>query len=98
MQLSEQDIQRILSELLEEAEVNRMDRLRLQKYPEEIIEFAYEFATSTTKDPGQKEAILRNQYIPWIAEQAKKNPEIINDKEKLGRSEEHTSELQSRQY
>lgn len=62
---------------------NRIDKLRREKYPEDIINFAYEFAKLTTRDPSQEENLLRNQYIPWIAQEAKKNPAIINDKSKF---------------
>lgn len=58
---------------------DRIQKLRLQKYPENIIDFAYRFARETTRDASQEDNILRNQYIPWIAEQAKNNPHLFKD-------------------
>lgn len=62
---------------------NRIEKLRKEKYPEDIINFAIEFAKLTTRDVSNEENVLRNQYIPWIAQEVKKNPNIVNDKSKL---------------
>lgn len=61
---------------------NRIDKLRAEKYPEDIINFVINFARETTKDDNA-ESVSKNQYIPWIASQAKNNPNIINDNNKL---------------
>lgn len=82
MQLSESYKKRI-QELADVLEENRIQKLIAQKFPEEIIKFAKKFAELTTKEPATEENINRNQYIPWIADEAKKHPEIIKDKDKL---------------
>jgi len=61
---------------------NRIDKLRAQKFPEDIVNFALEFAKETSRNNSDL-SINQNQYIPWIAQQAKNNPEIMTDKDKL---------------
>jgi len=62
---------------------NRINKLQAEKYPQEIIDFATNFAKETTRDNSNEDSINKNQYIPWIASQAKINPEIIKDKDRL---------------
>jgi hypothetical protein len=62
---------------------NRIEKLQREKYPEDIINFALEFAKLTTKDASVEDNVLRNHYIPWIAQEARKNPGIVNEKDKL---------------
>jgi hypothetical protein len=81
VKLTEEYIQRI-SELSGIFVENRIEKLRREKYSEDIINFSYEFAKLTTRDETE-ENFLRNQYIPWIAQEVKSNPEITKDKSKL---------------
>lgn len=62
---------------------NRINKLYSEKYPQDIIDFALNFAKETTRDNSSEENIERNQYIPWIASQIKSNPDIINKKDEL---------------
>lgn len=61
---------------------NRIEKLYFEKYPQNIIDFATNFAKETTKNTSL-DNVNKNQYIPWIASQAKINPIIMNDKDKL---------------
>lgn len=73
-----------LTEANELINEDRIQKLIVQKYPEEIINFALKFAKATMRGSENSEiAIKQNHYIPWIAEQAKLDPEIMKDKNRL---------------
>ena len=82
MNLSEKYINKLMS-LAGLINENRIDKLKAEKYPPEIIQFAINFAKETTRDNSNEENVGRNQYIPWIASQAKSNPNIMNDRNKI---------------
>ena len=82
MNLSENYILKLMN-LAGVVSENRINKLQIEKYPQEIIDFAKSFAKETTRENSSEDSINKNQYIPWIASQAKSNPEIIKDKDKL---------------
>ena len=69
-----------ITDLLNE---NRIEKLRSQKFPENIINFVIQFSKETTKNPSDEKALEQNQYIPWIASEVKKIPDIMQDKSGL---------------
>lgn len=68
-----------LSNLLNE---NRIEKLRLQKFPEDIIKAVIEFSKLTSRNPEDENLVQQNQYIPWFAAELKKDEDIAKD-EKL---------------
>jgi hypothetical protein len=76
MKLSESFINR-LSELAGILSENRIEKLIQQKYPQNVIDFALAFAKDTTQS-NKEDAVVKNQYIPWIAQEAKKDQNILS--------------------
>ncbi len=78
MNLSEKYIAKLMSlaGLLNE---NRIDKLRSQRVPEDIINTVIQFSKKTVKNPEDENLIQQNQYIPWFASELKLNEKIIND-------------------
>src|ERR1035437_8236651 len=68
-----------ISNLLNE---NRIEKLRAQKFPENIINFVTQFSKQTVRNPEDENLVQKNQYIPWIASEIKKNEDLAKD-EKL---------------
>jgi len=61
---------------------NRIEKLRLQKFPEEIIKAVINFSRLTTRNPNDEISVQQNQYIPWIANEFKTDKDLQKD-EKL---------------
>lgn len=61
---------------------NRIEKLRLQKFPEDIIKAVIEFSKLTVKNPKDETSIQQNQYIPWIASELKLDKDLLKN-EKL---------------
>jgi hypothetical protein len=69
-------IKKIISNLLNE---NRLEKLRLQKFPQELIDKVIQFSKKTVKNPEDENLVQQNQYIPWFASELKKDENLADD-------------------
>ena len=72
-----------IQELANILDENRLQKLVDQKFPQDIIDFAKEFASRTSREPVTEDKINKNQYIPWISSELKRDSSIAKEKDKL---------------